>query len=724
MAKKKTKTFTNENSQAYYISLIKYAFLLILFLSPLLRGLYFEPQLFSVAFLIGVLYLLYIWKAQAVNLDKLDILFLSLAGSYALSMVNAASLRGSYLGFIRYLLYFLCFYFIRNNIDSDKGKKELAKVYIAAISVMTMLTLLTKAKVLDISSAVINNRLAGTVEYSNTYAVLLVACLVLIFTLYGNENTFGNKQLAAWGSLLAYLNATALFATLSRGGFLIYLFMLAITLLLSKDRIALITYLIIVNILAVVSSVIILRNEGIAVFAVLLIGGILAAVMKKYLAKVPGKILGVCAGVFVMLGTVVFVLNFDKTPLKRLLELDFTNQSVYIRYVFYRDALKIFLDNWLIGTGGGGWELLYGQYQSFYYTSKLVHSSMVQSLVEVGLVGTSIFLIAVCLVVIKLMRRKDKTPGDKAFFLAFLTILLHSLIDFDLSIPAVPILMFTAMGAVAGPSEPAIKGIRTKIGLMLVSGIMLVSVSGMGIASFSAKAVLNNGTVADLEAFKNTMSMATKLDPFNTTYHTYLGQAYISEGVQENDNILIEKGLNYYNKAIKLEPNSYLTHMARGMALHKAGRFAEANSEYEQVIQIRPFHGTGYEYAMKNYLEQAVKNKDLTALDNILQVYDRAIQQMAEVPEAETIYIAANYKLNNLPELNKCAGIANSLLGDFAKGYEHFTIAQNNAWSMEDLNQSRAWLIAVSQRLDREINVTAEADKLEEAQDLINEFDR
>lgn len=721
MAKKKTIT-NRETNQLSSPSLMKYAFFFVIFLSPLLRGLFFEQQFFLVAFILGVLCLIYFWEAQGIALDKLDLLMLALAGSYALSLIDAATLRGSYMGFIRYLLYFLCFYFIRNNIISDKDKKELANVYIAAISFMTMLTLLTKVKVLNIASVVIDNRLAGTIEYPNTYAVLLVAALVMLYTIYGSENTAGNKHVA-WGSLLAYFNATALLATLSRGGFLIYLLMLTIIFIFSKARITLATNLIIVNSLAIISSIIILKFEGAVTLVVVLIGGILVIALQQLTMKVPRKVLGICTGISLMLATGTLAINFNKTPLSRLLEMDFTSLSFFSRYAFYRDAFKIFLDNWLIGTGSGGWELLYGRYQSFYYTSKLVHSSLVQSLVEVGLVGTSLYIAVVGFIVIKFVRLPEKAPIDKAFFIVFITIFLHSLIDFDLSIPAVPILMFIAMGAIVGPSNPDIKGKGTKIGLGFISVIMLLSVASMGIASFSTKAVLGNGTVDNLAAFKSTMSIATKLDPLNVDYHTYLGQAYLSEGMQKNNQIQIEEGLSHYNKAVSLEPRSYLTHITRGIALQKIGRFPEASVEYEQIIQIRPFHGTGYEYAMKNYLEQAVKNKDLSALNSVLQVYDRARQQMAKVSEVEKGYIPEKDRLNYIPTLNNYAGMACSLLGDFVKGYEYFNIAKQYAEG-EVLELSDAWLVAVSKRLNREVNITAEADKIEEAQDLIKEFNK
>lgn len=719
MVKKGKKVKEIEN-QVRSISLIKYAFLGVLFLSPLLRGLYFEAQFYMVTVIIGIIFMLYLRKEQGVLLDKLDLLFLALIGSYAFSIVGAASPRGAYLGFIRSIAYFLSFYFIRNSVITENDKKQLSICFISAISAMTILTILTKAKVISLSNTVINNRFAGTVEYSNTYAVLLAAVLAILFTVSGSAYS-SDKKVTKWLSLLSYLNATALYATLSRGGVLIYLFMLTIISILTKEKGRLLANLIIVNTLAVASSVLILRHEGIVVLAIILCGGLLALGLQHINQKISIKVLKVSGGVIGLIPVALIIMNLNKTPLSRLLEVNLSNSGFHIRYIFYRDALKIFLDNRLFGTGAGGWEILYGQYQSFYYTSKLVHSSLVQSLVEVGLIGTSLFLAIAALVVLKFIQRSQKNLLDQAFLLVFLTIFLHSLIDFDLSVPAVPMMMYTAMAAIAHQSEQAIKRKGTIIGLAVLSGLMAVSVIGMGIASLSTKTVMRDGTVDNLSAFKSSMASATILDPLNTDYHTYLGQAYLNEVLQRNDQRLIEESLNHYYKAVKLEPNNYLTYLARGIALQKIGRFDDANTEYAQVIKLRPFHGTGYEYAMKNYLEQAMKNRDKDVLIKVIQIYEKASQQMAEVSTKDMKYLLEGNRLNNMPELNNYIGIAKTLSGDFLKGHEHFTLAKKFA-NDESVQLTNVWLVAVSKRLNQKVSIPVSADKIKEIEDLITAF--
>jgi len=400
----------------------------------------------------------------------------------------------------------------------------------------------------------------------------------------------------------------------------------------------------------------------------------------------------------------LIIMNLNKSPLSRLLNFDISSPGFYIRFVFYRDALKIFLDNWLFGTGGGGWEILYGQYQSLYYTSKLVHSSLIQFLVEVGIVGTSLFLVIVALAFIKFIQCTENKQLDQVFLLVFLTIFLHSFIDFDLSIPAVTMVMFTVMGIISKPSGNRVSKKISYLGVLTLCLILLISSVVMGLAGVIRNSAVSNGTVDDIETFKNAITTATILDPLNVDYLILLGQAYLNEGIHDNSQELIEQGLGYYKKAVELEPKKYLTHIARGIALQSIGRFDEASAEYNEVIKLRPFHGIGYDYAMKNYLEKAVKYKDKNTLQEVIKIYESAKEQMLSIPESELGYVDENYRLNNLPELNISAGIAFSLLGNYENGYNYFIQAQKYSKG-ELLHQSNAWLFVVGDMINVENNI-------------------
>lgn len=126
------------------------------------------------------------------------------------------------------------------------------------------------------------------------------------------------------------------------------------------------------------------------------------------------------------------------------------------RIIFYKDGMKIFSRNWLLGGGGGAWEYLYRQYQSYNYGSTQAHNYLLQLGIETGIFGLVILLLLILILVgytikngQKCNTRVAQSTIDKnsevserdlpnLFLTASITaaiaaLFLHSCIDFDFS---------------------------------------------------------------------------------------------------------------------------------------------------------------------------------------------------------------------------------------------------------------------------------------------------
>jgi O-antigen ligase len=137
-----------------------------------------------------------------------------------------------------------------------------------------------------------------------------------------------------------------------------------------------------------------------------------------------------------------------------------------IRFKIGKDCLKIFLHRPLLGWGLGTFPTIYPSFRSF-YTNLFVneaHNDYAQLLVETGLVGFSLMLWFVFL----LYRRGFPTSRrwefkwDGAVSLAALlgctALILHSLVDFNLHVPANAAVFYTLCGlAVTRPASQASK---------------------------------------------------------------------------------------------------------------------------------------------------------------------------------------------------------------------------------------------------------------------------
>lgn len=138
------------------------------------------------------------------------------------------------------------------------------------------------------------------------------------------------------------------------------------------------------------------------------------------------------------------------------------------RLVYYLDGFKIFKDQWLLGGGGGAWEYLYRQYQSFNYPSTQAHNYPLQLGIETGIFGILILLLLVVslLYVYKLYYKKHNAMSNSkdidvqdgmpnrlliaSVAASIAALFMHSIIDFDFSEAAILLLFWQLIAIFSG----------------------------------------------------------------------------------------------------------------------------------------------------------------------------------------------------------------------------------------------------------------------------------
>ena len=164
----------------------------------------------------------------------------------------------------------------------------------------------------------------------------------------------------------------------------------------------------------------------------------------------------------------------------------------------YCDAASIIKDHPALGAGGGGWNLLYHQYQDFLYWTTEVHNHLLQVGVETGIPGMLIWLglFAALAYYIYKIRKSDLDAHGKVLVwgvgTAVFALGAHSLIDFDLSIPSLQILFFAFLGLISSSFVPHAKVVtRPSSKRILFAGIavsaIIALISGSILTSISAK---------------------------------------------------------------------------------------------------------------------------------------------------------------------------------------------------------------------------------------------
>lgn len=130
-----------------------------------------------------------------------------------------------------------------------------------------------------------------------------------------------------------------------------------------------------------------------------------------------------------------YVLDYVYLPVnlvKRIESISLNQKSLWERTVFWKDGLKIIKNNPLFGFGGNGWKYNYESVQSYVYSTSEVHSHFLQIWIDSGIVGIVLYIIiniyVVCCLIIKL-----KNKNINLIDFAFILLVLHSIIDFDMS---------------------------------------------------------------------------------------------------------------------------------------------------------------------------------------------------------------------------------------------------------------------------------------------------
>jgi hypothetical protein len=328
-------------------------------------------------------------------------------------------------------------------------------------------------------------RLTSVFQYANSYAAFLIALLFgsLFFVVKSRKIT----MVAVHAFMLVPI-LISFFLTLSRGAMVVIpIIVLIILFFLSITRQIL---FLIHMVIGFAASFMILQkitnagtqlhqqyvasvslNNWLLLIAVSIAVAIISVLVQKFvtpileakLERFSGKKLTVfiVPAAAIVIGAIGLLLLFSNTGFTNLLpenvknriqNINFAQNSVLERGTFYKDGIKVFKDYPLFGAGGGAWSALFEKYQNNPYVSRQAHNFFVQYLVEVGIIGLLIFLVFLGLVLYLFIRsyiRNNNESRDShlLYFILSISLLIHSIIDFDLSFAYLGVLLFLCLGA-------------------------------------------------------------------------------------------------------------------------------------------------------------------------------------------------------------------------------------------------------------------------------------
>ncbi|MCL6478013.1 MAG: O-antigen ligase family protein, partial [Peptococcaceae bacterium] len=369
------------------------------------------------------------------------------------------------------------------------------------------------------------------------------------------------------------------------------------------------------------------------------------------------------------------------------------------RGYFYRDALRMFQDRPFLGWGGGGWQEAYRSYQSYLYNSNEVHGYYLQVLVEAGVPG----LLAVAAVWVfflhaahRLYHGAKENPARRTLVwtvtVAAVAIGLHAAIDFDLSLSALTLVLFSLFGVVRGleSAVPAAAAQKEKAGrrkayvppnygvlAAYLAGAAAVMIFAGTLAAANnyyrqASIYLRNGNTQQAEKL---LQKAAACNPAGADYHNALARIYQQAG-------RLDQAMAEAKAASSLSKYSPVPVSEMANIAYNQKDSGKAVEYAEKAVSLAPFQAQWYEYLARiaftagyNAMNDGDREAARQYLATAAEIPARIEAKMAALNETEKKLWNVAPLLTATPPVRLSAGEAQYLLGRWPEADQNLQAA-------------------------------------------------
>ncbi len=580
------------------------------------RGLFFEYD-FSVYAAVALIVLALVMLLKkgiefSYITDTAIVVFTALYGFTCLFGVNKGL---AVYEFIKYLAVLIIYFGAKTVAKDEGGKTAILFSVVLAAGISSVIALFTAAGVLNYpaaySASEIEKWLNGTLQYHNAYGALAVCALFICCMLAKSKS----KAIKYTNGILGYFIAFGMIMSYSRGAWVTAPFAFAVYMIfadkdsrLSFFEIAATGVLATIAVLGKFASFVESTNTAMAVlwllagFVIYAVLYVIANVIFKYLKNMKYfniTAIGVVAAVvllavLVVLMPQVFAGVLPEALAQRLSGINFGAETVKERFVFYKDAMDVAKRSFLFGSGGGAWQDLYGMSQSYYYSSTQAHSYVMQVLVETGLLGLlawAVFLVIFYVKAVMLFAKKQADRNILAAAVAGATVLIvHSFIDFDLSITAILIILLALLGIVFS-YETQTKLINKYAFSVLCVVLVIPFVMNATAADAYKKGLAYFGN-GQYDFAAEEFETSSSLKPFDAESLSY---KVVSQSMSQKKKADREQMVADMEKAEKLAPNSMDVTQNALTFYSNLGVYQVAMDYARKIVTLQPMNIQNYE---------------------------------------------------------------------------------------------------------------------------------
>lgn len=358
---------------------------------------------------------------------------------------------------------------------------------------------------------------------------------------------------------------------------------------------------------------------------------------------------------------IIFKYKYIPDRIVSMYESSLSSLDFVSRNIFYKDALNIVKDHWLIGAGGGAWTLLYQSYQSYFYSSSQTHNYYLQLAVECGIVGLIILILLLMSITIMFFRKYSYKNSDNnnerlmqvALFSGLAALLMHSAIDFDLSLSCVFLLLWEFIALLNSQYRNnsideqyerkiykneylnktyekldnlvKVKRLTAMPLIVIILTIIIIIFpilfnSSLSYENLARTALTKNDKSAAIEYFDKAISS----DKFNLSNKTEYANLILNK--KDRTQAELEKADGYIREAEKVSYYNAQTQISIGSYYLAVGDIDKGLRNFERANELRPLLPEQWQTSLDVYSKVAMyyyQNKDM---QNFIKYADGAIK--------------------------------------------------------------------------------------------------
>ncbi len=344
---------------------------------------------------------------------------------------------------------------------------------------------------------------------------------------------------------------------------------------------------------------------------------------------------------------------------KRIESIGINDTSSNARITFYEDASKIIKNNFLIGTGGGGWKAIYRKYQSYDYAASEAHNYYMQLFIEVGFIGFIIFIgliLSIFIICYKIYKKiYDELNIDydfvefntvhKSLMIGIITILTHAILDFDLSLSAFTMILFALMGIVASNYEEdkILKLEIDKINSKSIISFVAIALIFVNLGLISSFKIANVNAITAAKLFEEDkdkslakLEIASKLDFVNVYYKKDLSKMYLEKFKETKDDKYLSKSQILMKESVILNPNDFDTLKTASFYYLSVGNIEKGLNLADKLVERQPLNIESYKIKCDAYLYgYSYYINSLRDMEKAKETIERAMNIKEEIENAK-----------------------------------------------------------------------------------------